>query len=373
MTSSRSLLTADVLVVGAGGAGLACAHELLRGGLEPGRGFLVLDAEEGPGGAWRHRWPTLTMGWIDGGHDLPGYPLGDLDPELRARDVMPHYLAEYEARLGLTPEHLRRPLRVVDVGRGGGRLTVRTAEGDGGPGPVVAARTVLSATGTWTRPWWPTYPGAADFRGPQVHTATWAGAAALLGGPLETVADPHVVVVGGGTSAVQHLAELAPVAGTTWVTRSEPVFRDPAEADPVDEAARRAAVELMAERVAAGEPVGSMVSATGIPLTPEVAELRGSGVLKRHPVFRRITPTGVRWADGSEQAADAIVWATGFRPALDHLRGLGLRERGGGIRLQGTRVVREPRLHLIGYGPAAGTIGATRAARAAVREVRLAR
>ena len=75
------------------------------------------------------------------------------------------------------------------------------------------------------------------------------------------------------------------------------------------------------------------------------------------------------WQDGSEQAADVILWATGFRPAVDHLRPLKLREPGGGILVDGTRAVREPRLHLVGYGPSASTIGASRAAREAVREV----
>jgi len=87
-------------------------------------------------------------------------------------------------------------------------------------------------------------------------------------------------------------------------------------------------------------------------------------------MFARITPTGVAWADGREQPADVILWCTGFRAALDHLAPLGVREPGGGIRMDGTRVVAEPRLHLVGYGPSASTIGANRAGRAAVHEIR---
>jgi hypothetical protein len=64
-----------------------------------------------------------------------------------------------------------------------------------------------------------------------------------------------------------------------------------------------------------------------------------------------------------------ILWATGFRAALDHLAPLHLRARGGGIRMAGTRVAAEPRLHLVGYGPSASTIGANRAGRAAVHEI----
>ena len=53
--------------------------------------------------------------------------------------------------------------------------------------------------------------------------------------------------------------------------------------------------------------------------------------------------------------ADAILWATGFRPDVTHLAPLGLREPSGGIRLDGTRTVRDPRIHLVGYGPSAST------------------
>jgi hypothetical protein len=96
---------------------------------------------------------------------------------------------------------------------------------------------------------------------------------------------------------------------------------------------------------------------------------RENGVLTRLPMFDRVTPDGVAWPDGTAVAADTILWATGFRAAIDHLAPLRLREPGGGITVEGTRVVRDPRIHLVGYGPSASTIGAARAGRSAVREI----
>jgi hypothetical protein len=55
---------------------------------------------------------------------------------------------------------------------------------------------------------------------------------------------------------------------------------------------------------------------------------------------------------------------------LDHLAPLKLREPGGGIKMSGTRILAEPRLHLVGYGPSASTVGANRAGRAAAQEIR---
>ena len=65
-----------------------------------------------------------------------------------------------------------------------------------------------------------------------------------------------------------------------------------------------------------------------------------------------------------------ILWATGFRAAVAHLAPLHLREPGGGIRMDGTHVAGEPRVHLVGYGPSASTIGANRAGQAAARQLR---
>ena len=80
----------------------------------------------------------------------------------------------------------------------------------------------------------------------------------------------------------------------------------------------------------------------------------------------------MRWADGRTLDVDVILWCTGFRSALDHLAPLQLREASGGITMTGrlaTQVARDPRVHLVGYGPSASTIGANRAGAAAAREL----
>jgi NADH dehydrogenase FAD-containing subunit len=113
-----------------------------------------------------------------------------------------------------------------------------------------------------------------------------------------------------------------------------------------------------------------VVSVTGLPLTPALRAARAAGVLHRREMFSAITPTGVRWADGDAVEADVLLWCTGFRAALDHLAPLHLRSAGGGIVLDGTAAAVDPRVHLVGYGPSASTIGANRAGRAAVRDLR---
>ncbi|WP_306185421.1 NAD(P)-binding domain-containing protein [Streptomyces sp. MK5] len=348
MDSTREV---EVVVVGAGQAGLSGAYHLRRTGFEPGRDFVVLDHSPGPGGAWQFRWRSLTYGKVHGMHALPGMELTDADPARPSSEVIAEYFAAYERAFDL---RVRRPVDVRAVREGtAGRLLVDTSDG------VWSTRALINATGTWDRPFWPRYPGQESFRGRQLHTAQYAGP--------EEFAGQRVIVVGGGASGTQHLLEIAPyAAATTWVTRRPPVFRE----GPFDENVGRAAVALVEDRVRQGLPPRSVVSVTGLPLNDAVRQGLKDGVLDRRPMFDRVTPDGVEWTDGRRVTADVILWATGFRAALGHLAPLGLREPGGGIRVEGTRAVADPRVHLVGYGPSASTVGANRAGRAAVRDIR---
>jgi cation diffusion facilitator CzcD-associated flavoprotein CzcO len=353
---SAGLVDVDVVVIGGGQAGLSAAYHLRRRGFAPaGRGvggetFVVLDGNPAPGGAWQHRWESLRMGTVNGIHELPGFEVPPADPSAPSREILPPYFGEYERRFDLA---VRRPVHVRAVRRmdSGERLLVETDRGNW------AAGHVINATGTWSRPFWPYYPGRDRFRGRQMHTADYVSA--------EEFAGKRVIVVGAGVSAVQLLDEISKVAETIWMTRREPEWIE----DDFEIPARIAALAGVEERVRRGLPPGSVISVTGMHWTPWARSAQARGVLVRNPMFASIEPEGVRMRDGSLLAADVILWATGFRPALDHLAPLGLRTPAGGIRVDGTRASDEPRLHLIGYGPSQSTIGANRAGRAAVSAI----
>ena len=362
----NSVRAADVVVIGAGQAGLSAAYHLARRGFRPaqrvtggtdqdgqsGRTYAVLDAEDGPGGAWRHRWKSLRMATVNGISDLPGIPQPDVDPAEPSSAFLTRYFAGYERELGIAVE---RPVKALAVEREdadpGGRLRITTSDGGW------SARAVINATGTWTRPFWPIYPGQFTFKGRQLHVADYVSAEEFRG--------LHVIVVGGGISAVGLLDEISKVTSTSWFTRREPVWREAA----FDRQAGHDAVALVEDRVRRGLPPQSVVAVTGLIWTPALRAAAARGVLERRPMFTGIEPDGVRLADGSLLAADVILWATGFRAELEHLAPLHLRGPGGGIAMDGTRVAAEPRVHLVGYGPSSSTIGANRAGRAAVAEL----
>jgi cation diffusion facilitator CzcD-associated flavoprotein CzcO len=332
----------ETVVIGAGQAGLSSSYHLRRLGIE----HVVLDADARPGGAWQHRWDSLAMADVHGVADLPDAPAPGRS-DARANEVVPAYFAAYEAGNDLP---VLRPVTVDRVDSAGELLVIRAGQRSW------RARTLVNATGTWTRPFVPHYPGIEAFRGEQLHTVDYPGAEHFRG--------RRVLVVGGGASAVQFLGEIAPLAHTIWVTRREPVW-----VDHFDREDGRAAVALVEERVRRGLPPASVVSVTGLHLRPQEQRAAELGAYARRPMFERIEPDGVRWHDGSFEHVDVILWATGFRPAVNHLAPLHLRSPLGGIQLDGTTAVKDPRVQLVGYGPSASTIGANRAGRAAARAV----
>jgi len=346
----------DVLVIGAGQAGLSAAYHLRRRGFVPAGPaggsapdappeFVVLDAEQAPGGAWQHRWATLQMGTVNGIYELPGEPVPTADPEASSREVLPAYFAGYEQRFGL---NVHRPVTVSAVRRGDDDLhSPLIVESTGG---IWAASYVINATGTWTHPYWPYYPGRDQFAGRQLHVHDYVSA--------DEFAGQRVVIVGAGVSALQLLDEISAVTDTFWVTRREPVWEDaPSSRHLAD------AVVGVAQRTEQGLPGTSVTRATGMFRSPWVLRAQARGALVRHPMFTRIERDGVRMPDGSLEPADVILWATGFHPAVSHLAPLRLRTRQGGIRVRDGRALDEPRLFLIGYGPSQSTVGANRAGR----------
>jgi len=258
------------------------------------------------------------------------------------------YLTRYERRYQLPVE---RPVRVSRVSRAPRGLLVETDAGQW------EARAVVSATGTWSRPFLPSYPGS--FSGRQVHTVGYHDKQEYDG--------QRVVVVGGGNSAAQILAEVSQVARTTWVAPRPPRFLP----DDIDGYDLFSIATRRRQRLEAGLSDDSGVMGLGdIVMVPSVREARDRGVLRAEPMFDRLVPAGVAWGDRVREV-DAIIWCTGFRPALSHLAPLGLRNAQGHVETKGTQAVDEPRLHLLGYGdwtgPAAATlIGVGRPARDAV-------
>lgn len=350
----------SVVIIGGGQAGLSVSFYLKRLGLEPGRDFVVFDRGPGTGGAWQQRWESLRIGSVHRINDLPGMDaLGisfdGADKTLPAKEVVADYYRKYEEFYDL---QIVRPADVKSVTNRDLNLAATYKDAEGSSHEIVTD-VVVNATGTWGSPFIPWYPGLDSFHGRHLHTSDYTSAEDLRG--------KRVVVVGGGTSAIGFLMELDGVAAElSWVSRREVDFLDEGE---LNLEARDAAVAMQDEAARAGRALPSIVSGTGVPRTRRVQAAIDRGLLVEKPMFTAIEPDGVRWADGSVQKVDVILWATGFRPELRHLAPLKLREKEGGVTVGNGSSWKDGRVFFAGYGPQASTIGANRAGRQIARQV----
>ena len=339
----------DVVVIGGGQAGLAVGFYLRRTQLS----WTILDAQDRAGGAWPRAWDSLRLFSPARFSSLPGWLMPGGAEEYPTRGEAVAYLEQYEARYALAVE---RPVRVRSVRRDAGRFLLESDRGEWRAGAVV------SATGSWASPILPDVPGREAFRGVQLHSAEYRSP--------EDFAGKRVLVVGGGNSGAQILAELSRVADATWVTLAEPRFLP----DHVDGRYLFDQATALYRAQKEGRPPPPPADLGDVVMVPPVREARDRGVLRAVRPFVRMTERGVVWPDGREETVDAVLWCTGFRPALEHLRPLGVVEPDGRVRMQGTRSVREPMLWLVGYGnwtgfASATLIGVGRSARATVDQV----
>ena len=339
----------DVIVVGGGQSALAVGHYLRRTNLS----YAILDDGRVPGGAWQHTWASLRLFSPAQWSSLPGRLMPGGTSYYPTRNEALEYLTDYEARYALP---VVRPARVSRIQRSGEYLTVHTGAGQW------TARAVVSATGTWSAPNVPRLQHQDRFAGRVVHSAWYASASEFAG--------QRVVVVGGGNSGAQITADLFGSATVTWATRRAPTFL-PDEIDGrylFGEATAR--YRAMTEGAAPPPPrlLGDIV------MVESVRRARECGALNAVPMFTSFTDEGVVWPDGRQTREDAVIFATGFKPAIDHLEALGVVAPNGRIEVRGTHSMREPRLWLVGYGDWTGyasatLIGVGRTARATVEEI----
>ncbi|MGU3433951.1 ArsO family NAD(P)H-dependent flavin-containing monooxygenase [Actinomycetes bacterium M1A6_2h] len=338
-------MNTDVVVIGGGQAGLAAGYYLRRAGLD----FVILDAQTHPGGSWQEYWSSLHLFSPAEHSRLPGWPMPPWRSGFPPASHVVDYLRAYEKKYELP---VQRPVRAGSVHRTATGYRIET------DGESYRAAAVINTTGNWSQPFWPTYPGMREFRGRQLHAHDYRGPGAFEG--------KRVGIVGGGNSAAQILAEVSTVAETVWFTERQPRFLP----DDVDGRVLFDVASDRARALASGQSDSGGVAGLGdIVMVPPVKDARDRGVLHAQNMFTELTPGGTR-----TEALDAIIWCTGFRPALRHLQPLKLPTEGCSLAMDGNHVRGEDTMVFLGYGDWTGlasatVIGVGRTARAAVHEL----
>ncbi len=320
----------DVVVVGSGPAGLACAAELGRRGVSA----LVLEQGERVGAAWAGRYDVLRLNTSRFISALPGSPFPWSAGMFPSRDAMVRYLRSYcdrervQVRLG---SPVSRIDRAPDQGA---RWQLRCADGSS-----YRARYVVVATGLLNRPRMPSWPGRGSFAGRLLHAAEYQNPDGFVG--------RDVLVVGAGSSGLEIANDLArggarrvrvsvrtppnillrslgglpldlPVPllltlPTAWTDRFAAVMRRALIGDLT-----RFGLPAPAEgpfallRRTGQSPAG---------VDREVLTRIRVGRITVVPAVRGLCPTGAELVDGSTAQADVVVAATGYGTGLDPLVG----------------------------------------------------
>ncbi|TCK24624.1 flavin-containing monooxygenase [Pseudonocardia endophytica] len=295
-------MSVGAVVVGGGQSGLAAAGALARRGVRP----VLIEAHVDPTGSWSRYYESLRLFTPAGLNALPGRPFPADDAYFPSRDEMAGYLRDYAATLDC---EVRTRTRVEAVTRHGSRFVVRTDRGD-----ELGAGMVVAATGQFDNPHRPDIPGLRGYTGPVLHAADYREPHGYAG--------RRIVVVGSGNSAVQIASELAEHARVSIASRAPIRY---ATEDPVPGDSRFWTVLSLAGRV----PAGRWFGAATVPVIDTMGYRAriDAGRPDRRDLPVRAEGRALYWPDGSVEAVDLVLLATGYRPALDYLAPLGLRYR----------------------------------------------
>ena len=313
----------DILVIGAGPAGLAVAGCLVQRGLRP----LVLERAGQLAASWRGHYERLHLHTVKALSALPGLPFPDHFPRYVPRQALVDYLVAYAERHAITPR-LDEEVVAITPTPSGWQTSTRS-------GATYDSRVVVVATGANCKPVVPVFEGQAHYGGRIVHSHGYRNAAPFAG--------QHVLVVGMGNTGAEIALDLTERGVRAALSVRSPmniVHRDvlgrPTQVTSIALAKLPTAWGDAIARVFRDLTVGDLrrwgIQTSAVSPLRQLREFGKTpvidvGTLERikrgeivvHPGIERFTPTGVRFVDGTEEPFDTVILATGYEAQLQHL------------------------------------------------------
>ena len=287
----------ETVIIGGGQAGLSVAYHLAK----RDRPFVILDANERVGDAWRKRWDSLRLFTPARYSGLPGMPFPAPPRAFPTKDEVADYIEAYATRFELP---VRTGVRVNRLSRNGDGFAVA-------PGDLrFEAENVVVAMATDQLPWVPPFAPELDPSVVQLHAGNYRNPAQLQEG--------DVLVVGAGNSGAEIALDVAS-GHPTWLSGRDTghvPFR-------IDTVAARFLVPLVVGFLfhyvlTVNTPIGRKVR-------PKLLS-RGKSLVRVKPkdiatagVERVPKVVGVREGlpvleDGRVLEVNNVIWCTGFRP-----------------------------------------------------------
>jgi putative flavoprotein involved in K+ transport len=305
----------DVVVVGSGQAGLAIGYYLAR----QGRRFVILEAADIIGAAWRNRWDSLRLFTPRRYDGLPGLAFpGDPDG-YPTRDEVVAYLERYAAAFEL-PIQLGTPVRSLKVGNG--VFVVGLEDGR------IEAEQIVVATGPFQVPSVPAISEQLATDVFQIHSTDYQEPGDIPG--------RRVLVVGGGNTGFQLAKELSTTHSVDLAigSRQTPL---PQKLLGRDIFWWLTKFGLLNKTVESRLGRRAQHRDTLIGSTPR--ELRRRYGVNLRPRVVSASGRTVTFADGNELSVDSVIWATGYRPDYSWIDIPGLSQSGGPLHCRGVTEV----------------------------------
>lgn len=314
----------ETIVIGAGPAGLAVGACLQRAGTP----FVILEQASNVGATWHGHYERLHLHTSKSLSALPYLSFPKDYPRYPSRLQMIDYLEEYASHFALEPKFGQR---VVTARPAAGGWEVQTQDA------CFQATNLVVATGYARAPYLPYWPGQADFQGECLHSSAYHNG--------EPFRHRHVLVVGFGNSGGEIAIDLWEHGAQTSMAVRSPVNVVPREVLGVPNVAISLAQNKLPSKIADAinapilrlrfgdltryglrrPPHGPLAQIAGEQRIPLIdvgtIKLIKQGEIKVFPGIERLTPTGVIFTDGRQQAFDAVVLATGYRPRVDTFLG----------------------------------------------------
>ncbi|MCA0757859.1 NAD(P)/FAD-dependent oxidoreductase [Paenibacillus sp. N4] len=285
------MLSVDIVVIGAGQAGLAAGYELQRAN----RDFLLLDKGSFIGESWRSRYDSLRLFTPRRYSALPGLPMKGKRWGYPHKDEIADYLAEYQSKYALPVQLLTD---VTSLTARDGRFWIATSKGE------LEARQVIVSTGPFQRPYCPEFGSALGSAVTQLHTADYKNPEQLPG--------ERVLVVGAGNSGAQIALELS-AKKKVYLSASHAINYMPYRFLGRSLFWWYERIGLL--RKGPDSRIGKKLAAKKDPLYGyELKEAIDRGEVDLLPRTIGAKERRLLLEGGADIEVDAVVWATGFKP-----------------------------------------------------------